>query len=478
MIAFIASGRTRREADAKPADEKSVVATLGSGAWQGGSGMPGKHGKDRKDARQEQALAEELRIRLDQQAVIAELGLTALSGTDLQDLMDRAVRQVADTLAVEYCKVLELMPGGEELLLTAGVGWRSGLVGKATVGSDLNSQAGFTLKTKEPVIVQDFALETRFRGPPLLVEHGVKSGLSVMIHGPGRVFGVLGAHTRSLRHFSRHDVYFIQAVANIVGEAVERKRGEQALKRAHDELEQRVAERTRKLSEVIKELESFSYAVSHDLRAPLRSIDGFARALQEDYGETLDEAGRSYLERIVRGGQRMGSLIDGLLDLSRINHVPISFEPVNLSEIAERISNELRERNPRRDVDVEIAESLTVIGDRRLLGIVLTNLLDNAWKYSRERNPARIELGAISENGETAYYVRDNGIGFDMKYAAKLFVPFQRLHAGEVEGSGVGLATVKRIIHRHNGRLWAEGKPGEGSTFYFTIGDTLGTKDQ
>lgn len=440
--------------------------------------MPGHRGAEQGDPSQGGSLAEELRTRLHQQAIIADLGLDALAGADLQSLMDRAVVEVAGSLEVDYCKVLELLPDGENLLLRAGVGWREGLVGSATVGTDLDSQAGYTLKSSEPVIVRDLASEDRFRGPALLVEHGVVSGMSVVIHRPGGVFGVLGTHARHARTFSRHDVHFIQAIANVLGQAVERKRGEEArtraeeaLQRAKDELEERVEERTTELSDAIRELESFSYAVSHDLRAPLRSIDGFARALQEDFGDGLDEAARRYLERITAGSQNMSRLIDDLLNLSRLTHGPLRPAVVDLSALARRMAVQLGEREPERDVTVEISDGMTVRGDEQLLGILLTNLLDNAWKFTRGEVDARIRVGSRRQDGETVYFVADNGAGFNMRYANKLFVPFQRLHANEVEGTGIGLATVQRIVHRHGGRLWAEGTEGEGASFFFTIGD-------
>ena len=235
-------------------------------------------------------------------------------------------------------------------------------------------------------------------------------------------------------------------------------------------LEVRVRQRTAALASMVKELEAFSYSVSHDLRAPLRSLDGFSQALLEDYDHVLDDEGRKYLHRIRANSQQMGALIDALLQLSRITRKEIADEEVNLSELANGIVRELRSREPERQVSVNIAPSLAVRGDSSLLRIALSNLISNAWKFSKKRPDAQIDVGKLEENGTTTFFVRDNGAGFDMKYAQKLFVAFQRLHHGyEFEGSGIGLATVQRIIRKHGGRIWAEGQPGQGAAFYFTI---------
>jgi PAS domain S-box-containing protein len=224
------------------------------------------------------------------------------------------------------------------------------------------------------------------------------------------------------------------------------------------------------LSAANKELEAFSYAVSHDLRAPLRGVDGFSQALMEDYGDRLDEEGKDYLKRVRAGVQRMGKLIDDLLNLSRLTRGQMRVGDVDLSKMARDIVEELRERDSHRKVDVIIQEGLETRGDAGLLGAALENLLSNAWKFSSKNPQARIEFGAQDINGELVYFVRDNGAGFDMAYADKLFGAFQRLHHTEdFQGTGVGLATVRRVIHRHGGRIWVDAKEGQGATFYFTI---------
>ena len=236
------------------------------------------------------------------------------------------------------------------------------------------------------------------------------------------------------------------------------------------ELEQQVLLRTAELKSANKELESFSYSVSHDLRAPLRGIDGFSLALLTKYIDQLDERGQHYLQRIRAGTQRMGRLIDDLLDLSRVARSELRHDTVDLSAIAHGIAAELQLTQAQRAVEFLIQGNLRVQGDARLLQIVLQNLLSNAWKFTSKHARASIELGHLQQQGEAVYFVRDDGSGFDMRYADKLFGAFQRLHNDtEFEGIGVGLATVQRILHRHGGRIWAEGAVERGATFYFTV---------
>ena len=250
------------------------------------------------------------------------------------------------------------------------------------------------------------------------------------------------------------------------------------------ELEQRVAERTHELEErnealrrnaaellaANTELDAFAYSVSHDLRAPLRSIDGFSQVLLEDYAGKVDEAGRDSLQRVRAASQRMATLIDDLLKLARVTRAEMRTEVVDLSAMARDIAAELQRMTPERQVVIAIAPGLKARGDSRLLRVALDNLLRNSWKYTAKQPQPRIEFGSAEANGGRAFMVRDNGAGFDMKYMDKLFGVFQRLHsAADFEGTGVGLATVRRIITRHGGRIWAEGAVDQGATFYFTL---------
>ena len=251
----------------------------------------------------------------------------------------------------------------------------------------------------------------------------------------------------------------------------ELKQANESVRRLNVELEARVAARTAELARLNKELEAFSYSVSHDLRAPLRSIEGFGRLLEQDCADRLDAAGRDYVSRMCRSARRLAQLIDDLLELTRIDRAEIRPAGLDLGALAGEIVEELRQGAPERRVRIAIAPGLQAHGDPQLLRVALQNLLENAWKYSARTAEARIEFGCEDSSGERIYHVRDNGAGFDMAYADKLFAPFQRLHSPhEFEGTGVGLASVSRVIKRHNGRLWAESAPGQGATFFFTLG--------
>jgi light-regulated signal transduction histidine kinase (bacteriophytochrome) len=242
------------------------------------------------------------------------------------------------------------------------------------------------------------------------------------------------------------------------------------IRRLNEELELRVRERTAQLEAANRELESFSYSVSHDLRAPLRAVDGFSKALLEDYGEAFDGEGRDYLHRVRAGAQRMGCLIDDLLRLSRISRADLRRIPVDLSALAASILDDLRQNDPGRTVEVVIAPGAVASVDPGLIQIVFENLLRNAWTFTSKHPTARIEFGCATRSDSAAWFIRDDGAGFDMAYAEKLFGVFQRLHrAEEFPGTGIGLATVQRIIHRHGGRIWAEGAVEHGATFTFTL---------
>jgi len=267
----------------------------------------------------------------------------------------------------------------------------------------------------------------------------------------------------------------------------EAARAEEEIHRLNADLERKVIERTAELAAANQELEAFSYSVSHDLRAPLRAIDGFSQAVIEDYADKLGDQGRDYLNRVRAATQHMGHLIDDLIKLARVARAEMKRETVDLSALAGSVLADLQTSEPARKVDWRIEPGLVTSGDANLLRVALDNLLGNAWKFTGRQAHARIEFGALHQaspgmdevdrvgnrqpkTGEQAFFVRDNGVGFDMTYAGKLFSAFQRLHnVGEFPGTGIGLATVRRIIHRHGGRVWAEGAAGKGATFYFSL---------
>jgi light-regulated signal transduction histidine kinase (bacteriophytochrome) len=316
----------------------------------------------------------------------------------------------------------------------------------------------------------------------ILSQFQVRANLVVPLLQGDHLWGLLCIHQcRAPRQWQDTEIEFVHQIAHhlavalkhaeimteLRAEITERQQAEQRAQELNKGLQQAILE----VKAVNRELESFSYSVSHDLRAPLRGIDGFSQALLEDCQDQLDETGQDYLRRIRSATQRMGQLIDDLLTLSRATRSDMNKEEVDLSRIASRLCADFHQMDPSRVIEVAIAPNLIGTGDTRLLQVVLDNLLNNAWKFTAKQPQAKIEFGVIvKENSLPLYFVRDNGVGFDMAFLEKLFRPFQRLHSmHEFPGNGIGLATVQRIIHRHGGQVWAEGSLGQGATFYFTL---------
>ncbi len=307
------------------------------------------------------------------------------------------------------------------------------------------------------------------------------NGFLLRLAQAGETLGVLEIENVAFPQYKTHYLNLALTIVHVCGLAVHNARTYEKLRatiaereRAEREIVQLNAELKRRIQQVEstnKELEAFSYSVSHDLRSPLHGIDGWSHVLLEEYGGQLDAQGQDYLRMIRSETARMNGLIKALLDLARVSRNEMHLETVDLSALCRELEQELRAADPARQVEVLIAPGLTAHGDPVLLRAALQNLLGNAWKFTRDRTPGQITVGLQAPAGQMVFFIRDNGAGFDMTYAAKLFAPFQRLHSQkEFAGTGIGLATVQRIIHRHGGTVWAEGAVDQGATFYFTLG--------
>jgi PAS domain S-box-containing protein len=423
-------------------------------------------------------------------SLIAKVTDTIVGTAPIKDQVRALAEIVRTAYRVDSC-VIRLLKD-EELLLLASAGvveecLRASIPTSTGMAAEIVSRrAGIfvsDIRTRPATVASPEQTPSHYdflsyAGVPLIVQE--------------QVIGLLGIYSeKQIRNFTNADLEHLQITAHHIAAAIvndslyqevsaqkaqlenqiaERRQAGMEIERLNAELEKRVQERTEQLQASNRELEAFSYSVSHDLRWPLRTITGFGQALKDDYGDVLQADGQECLERVINAGREMDRLINDLLHLSRLTRSDMKCRPVDLTAMAQKIANELQQSVPDRHVDFLIAPHLTARGDDRLLRVALENLLNNAWKFSGRRTHARIEFGRETVGGIPAYFVRDNGAGFDMAYAGKLFGAFQRLHSSsEFPGHGIGLATVQRIINRHGGRIWAVGETDNGAKFSFSL---------
>ncbi len=322
--------------------------------------------------------------------------------------------------------------------------------------------SGWVMLNREPAIIEDIYSDHRIPAEAYRPTF-VKSLVMVPIRTASPI-GAIGNYWATSQKPAPQIIRILQALADTTSVTLENVQ-------LYNDLEQRVRDRTVELEAANRELEAFSFTVSHDLRAPLRSIDGFSRNLAQKYENLLDEAGQDYLRRIRRSVDRTRQILDALLTLSQTTQAPLDRKPVDLASLASDIVMELRESNSNRSVRFQSPEKLPALCDPGLVRVALENLLSNAWKFTEKCVSPVVEFGLSESNGEKAFYVKDNGAGFDSERADKLFQPFQRFHSSsEFPGTGIGLATVQRIVAKHGGTIWAQASPGAGAAFYFTLG--------
>jgi PAS domain S-box-containing protein len=432
----------------------------------------------------------QLQVRRCQQAVVAQLGQHMLLGTEISQLMDEAVSLVSQTLEVEYCQVLELLPDRNTLRFRAGVGWQQELVGEVTIDASPNTQAGYTLHCHQPVIVEDLHCETRFQGSPLLHDHNIVSGVSTIIDAAvnvqswegeantvDRPFGVLGAYTSRRRRFTRSDTDFLQSVANVLGGAIGYQRTHDALYTARSQLAQTTAilkQTAATLDKRTQELDQFVYITSHDLKAPLRAIANLSEWIEEDIADQLHEENFRQMQLLRGRVYRLEGLIDGLLQYSRAGRLRTKPERVDVEALLRQVINCL---TPPAEFTIEIAPGMpTLLTEQLPLQQVLTQLIDNAIKHHPSSN-GRVKISAQEQGNTYEFAVTDDGAGIAPQFHERLFIIFQTLQARDtVENIGAGLAIAKKIVETRGGSIRLDSQEGQGATFYFTWPKLLSEK--
>ena len=404
--------------------------------------------------------------QVEELSLLRSVAVAASESLAEDELIERGTQLMSQALFQDYCGIL-LIDFEQQVLRVHPSHRGLSEAMKHTLIPIGQGVTGVVAQRGDPWRLGDVRLEPVYWS----ANNAMLSELCVPLKAGDRVIGVLNVESALLNAFTDLDERLLITIAGQLAPAIERLRAEAQIRRLNAELEHRVTERTAQLKAANQELEAFSYSVSHDLRAPLRSIDGFSQALLEDYYDQLQPEGRRYIEIVREECQRMGQLIDDLINLARVTRAEIHGRSVDLSQLAESVIMALRQRQPDRQVNVIIAPNLSAYGDLNLLRIILANLLSNAWKFTSKQPAAQIEVGVAEQADQVkVFFVRDNGAGFDMAYANKLFGAFQRLHTQtEFEGTGIGLATVQRILARHGGRVWATSVVNQGTTFYFAL---------
>jgi PAS domain S-box-containing protein len=420
------------------------------------------------DITERKHIEETLERRARQAALRADVGAALAEGRPLHDVLQRTAEAVVENLDAAFALVWTLNEEEDVLELQASAGMD-------THTDDVHSRVpvgefkiGLIAEGRQPHLTNTLTSDSRVSDKEWARREGMVAFAGYPLIVEDRLVGVVAMFAR--KELTEDTLELLGSMADVIAQGIERKRAEEEVHLLNEHLERRVRQRTAQLEDANKELESFSYSVSHDLRAPIRHIGGFAQMLQNKAASDLDATSQRYLRTIMESADRAGRLIDDLLAFSRMGRAEMSPAVVDMDRLVQETFADLRFETTGRDIDWKIGKLSEVCGDHAMLQLVLQNLLSNAIKYTRPRERAVIEIKSTRNDEEIVFFVRDNGVGFDMAYVGKLFDVFQRLHHGEeFEGTGIGLATVRRIVQRHGGRVWAEGRVGEGATFYFSV---------
>jgi signal transduction histidine kinase/CheY-like chemotaxis protein len=415
----------------------------------------------KKEIDERNRIENELEMRVRQQDAIAHLGHKALLSVNPIDFMNEVVNKVADTLSNEYCNVLELLPDDKNMLLLAGVGWEKDLLGQTRIQTGLDTQEGYTLNSSKPVVVDDLKTETRFSDTHLLHKHNIVSGMSIIIQGQDGPWGVLETHSSERKIFSKNDINFLHSAANLLASVIANKKAKEQL-----------IEKSKEIENINKELRDFVYTVSHDLKEPLFSINGYITRLYETYQDTYDEKGRRFSNRIKANIEIMSNRIQEILEVVRIGMITYDFNENPSESIIKNVLATLEDKIENNKINTLINSNLpTILCDEKRMRDVFYNLVINAIKFMGDDKQREITIGC-EENGDNyKFMVEDTGIGIQKEYQENVFRIFSRLKKIETEGTGVGLVIVKKIIELHKGKIWIESPiaRGKGTRFCFTI---------